>query len=67
MADEAPTTIDEAIEQAALGPKSVTVAGQNTTLPSIDELLKAKEYESAKQAANATSLGVRYQKFERHY
>jgi hypothetical protein len=62
-----PTTIDEAIEQQALGPKRVTVAGQSTELPSIDELIKADNHLAGKQAAQSSSLGVRVQRFVPQY
>jgi hypothetical protein len=68
MADDAPTTIPEAIEQAALGPSSVTIAGQSTSLPSISELIKADEYQAAKAAAaNPKAAYVRQQRFVRKY
>jgi len=49
----APITPEEAIEQGALGPQSVTVDGNNVTARSLDELRKADQYLAAKRAAAA--------------
>lgn len=40
----APTTPEEAIEQAALGPKSVTVDGTTVTARDIKDLKEADQY-----------------------
>lgn len=48
----APTTPEEAIEQGALGPQSVTVDGNSVTQRSIDELIKADQYLAGKSAAS---------------
>ena len=48
----APETPEEAIEQGALGPQSVTVDGNNVTARSIDELIKADQYLAGKRAAS---------------
>lgn len=59
----APATIDDAIERNALGPASVTIAGETTTVKDIDQLIKADKYLSAKRAAAAgvSGFGVRFQ------
>lgn len=67
MTDNNPAMIDEALEQAALEPKRVTVAGQSVELPSIPELIEAKREQARDAAAAVTSLGVRYQRMERTY
>lgn len=43
-----PTTPEEAIEQAALGPQSVTVDGNTVQQRSIDDLIKADKHLAAK-------------------
>jgi hypothetical protein len=59
-----PTTTDEAIEQLALGPKSVTVGNQSVTQHSADDLIKLDQYQTAKRsaAAGVTGFGLRFQK-----
>ena len=56
----APQTIEDAIEQNALGPASVTVPGQTVTVKDIDQLIKADKYLASKRAAANGSLGVRF-------
>lgn len=51
--DNAPTTTDEAILDGALGPKSVTVDGQTTTMRSIRELIDADRYLTARNASRS--------------
>jgi hypothetical protein len=49
----APTTPEEAIEQGALGPQSVTVDGNNVTARPLSELIEADKYLASKSAASA--------------
>lgn len=46
--DDAPTTIAEAIEENAMGPKSVFVDGERVEQHSISDQIKADQYASAK-------------------
>ncbi|MBC7854501.1 MAG: hypothetical protein IAF94_13790 [Pirellulaceae bacterium] len=57
-----PETIEEAIEQNALGPASVTVAGQTVVQKDIAQQIKADEYLAAKQAAAKPQFGLRFTK-----
>ena len=57
-----PETIAEAIEQNALGPASVTVAGQTVVQKDIEQQIKADEYLAAKQAAAKPHFGLRLTK-----
>ena len=57
-----PETIEEAIEQNALGPASVTVAGQTVVQKDIEQQIKADEYLAAKQAAAKPHFGLRFTK-----
>lgn len=57
-----PETIQDAIEQNALGPKRVQVANQSVEQQSIDDQIKADEYLAAKQAAAKSHLGLRFTK-----
>lgn len=58
----APTTIEEAIEQNALGPASVTAAGQTVTAKDIDQLVQADEHLKGKEATSKPGFGIRLQK-----
>lgn len=58
-----PTTPAEAIEQAALGPKSVTTKdGTNVTARDMDELIKADNHVAGKTAASKPHFGLRMTK-----
>jgi hypothetical protein len=57
-----PVTIEDAIEQNALGPASVTVAGQTVVQKDIEQQIKADEYLAAKQAAAKPHFGLRFTK-----
>ena len=57
-----PTTIEDAIEQNALGPKRVQVANQSVERQSIDDQIQADQYLSAKQAAAKPHFGLRFSK-----
>ena len=57
-----PETIAEAIQQNALGPASVTVAGQTVVQKDIEQQIKADEYLAAKQAAAKPHFGLRLTK-----
>ena len=52
-----PTTPAEAIAQAALEPRSVTVGDTSATSQSITDLIEADRYLAAKRAANAGTRG----------
>ena len=56
MADT-PETIEEAIDEVALGPKSASVDGQSFTQHSIAELIAADKYR--KQAAANKAFGLK--------
>lgn len=60
----APTTIAEALQQAALGPKSVTVSasGQTTIARDLKELQDAADREAAQVSASKKGFGLRFQK-----
>lgn len=58
----APTTPAEAIEQAALGPKSVTVGNQTTVARDIKELIDADNYLKNAAAAGKSHFGLRFSK-----
>lgn len=49
----APTTPEEALDQAILGPQSATVDGNNVTQRSLDELRRAEQYQASKTAASS--------------
>lgn len=55
-----PETIEDAIEQNALGPSSVTVEGQTVTQKNIDEQIKADTYLAGKDAAGIAHFGLRF-------
>lgn len=57
-----PETIEDAIEQNALGPASVTVGGQTVVQKDIDQQIKADEYLAAKRAAAKPQFGLRFSK-----
>ena len=60
----APTTRQKALEQAALGPKSVTVSqtSQTTTARDLAELQEAVDRETANVSATKKGFGLRFQK-----
>ena len=58
----APTTIDEAIEQSALGPKRVRVGNTEREQFTPAELLAAKQGTAATTAGNRNHLGLRFMK-----
>ena len=57
-----PETVEEAIEQNALGPKRVQVGNQSVEQQSVDDQIKADQYLAAKQAATKSHLGLRFTK-----
>jgi hypothetical protein len=59
-----PTTPAEAIEQNALGPKSVSVGNQSVTQNSIPEQIAADRYLASREAATnkVKGFGLRFQK-----
>ncbi len=57
-----PESVEEAIEQNALGPKRVQVGNQSVEQQSIDDQIKADQYLAAKQAAKKSNLGLRFTK-----
>jgi len=58
----APTTVSEAVEQSALGPKRVQVRGDSVEQHSIEDLIKAARYLSGETAATKTTFGLRFTK-----
>ena len=57
-----PTTIEDAIEQNAKGPKRVQVANQSVEPQAIADQIKADEYLAAKSAAKKAQMGLRFSK-----
>ena len=57
-----PTTIEDAIEQNALGPKRVQVANQSVEQQAIGDQIKAHEYLASKAAAKKSHFGLRFSK-----
>ena len=47
----------------SVGPKSVTVGAQTTEARTVDELIKAADYEKAQEAAENAGLGFRFVQF----
>lgn len=59
----APTTAAEAIEQAALGPKSVTTKDGTTVIArDVDDLIKSDNHAAGKTAATKRHFGIRFTK-----
>jgi hypothetical protein len=59
----APTTAAEAIEQAALGPKSVTTKDGTTVIArDVPDLIQADNHTSGKVAATRKHFGIRFTK-----
>jgi len=48
----APTTSQEALDQATLGPKAATVAGQNVVQRDLQELREQANYDATQTAAD---------------
>ena len=59
-----PSTVEQAIENAALGPASVTVGNQTVTSKDIGQLIEADQYLRAKQAADTPNFGMRFRRFQ---
>lgn len=59
-----PENVEEALQQAALGPKSISVDGQATTEHSLKDLIEADRYLAAKRSQSAApkGFGIRLQK-----
>jgi hypothetical protein len=59
-----PTTVQEAIEQNALGPQAVSTPSTSATAHSLLDQIEADRYLAAKAAANANvaGFGVRVQR-----
>lgn len=57
----APQTIEDAIEQNALGPASVTVPGQTVTVKDVGQLIEADRYLASKRATAVKGFGLRIQ------
>lgn len=58
----APSDSEAAVEQAALGPKRVTIDGETVEQFSIDELIKAANFAKSQTAAGKDKFGLRFQK-----
>jgi len=59
-----PTTIADALEQAALNPKSVSTDKGRVEARTLDELITAREHESAQVAASKNHLGLWFLRLE---
>ena len=59
----APETSAEAVEQAALGPKRVTVNGQSVEQHPIPDLIKAAEFTQKNAASAKSHFGIRRSRF----
>jgi len=57
-----PATIEDAIEQNALGPKRVQVANHSVEQQAIADQIKADEYLASKIAAKKSQFGLRFSK-----
>ena len=55
-----PTTVSNAIDQNARGPKSVRVGGESVEQHSIQDQIAADQYAKAQSAAAKNHLGVRF-------
>lgn len=66
-ASDAPTTLAEALAQAPLQPASVTIAGQQTTLQSIPDLIALQKFYDERDARNSPTLGVGVARFQPKY
>lgn len=63
MTESTPETIEDAIEQVALGMvASGSESGRQFTNISIDDLIKADQYKAAKTAAAKAHFGLRFTK-----
>ena len=56
--------IDTALEHAATEPLKVTVDGRSAEQRSIDDLLKLRAHQAAKEAAAVRGFGIRVQKIK---
>lgn len=56
-----PQTVDEAIDQAAKNPLTVSIAGHSVTSRSIDDLIKAAQHQAGQNGANKKGFGFRFQ------
>ena len=59
-----PTTIADALESTALGPKAVSTDKGRVESHSIADLLAARQHEAATTAAAKNHLGLRFIKLE---
>lgn len=57
--DDGPTTIEDAIFEAALGPQSVSIAGHTVNSRSIDDLIKAANFQANQSAMANKGMGLR--------
>ncbi len=57
-----PTTVEEAIDQAAKNPLSVSIAGHTVTNQPIDSLVSAYKFQKANDGAAKKGFGIRLQK-----
>lgn len=57
---EAPTTPEEAVEQAALGPRRVQVANESVEQYDIDQLIKAANFVATPEVAAKPHFGLRF-------
>lgn len=57
-----PETSTDAVEQVALGPKSVSVDGQSVTEHSIPDLIEAAKFAKAQSSNSKAHRGLRFTK-----
>lgn len=58
--------IAEAISEAAIGPKSVTVGAQTTVARDIGDILKARDAVASDEAGTKAHFGLRFSQFIPH-
>lgn len=58
----APADSESAVEQAALGPKRVTIDGETVEQYTIDELIKAANFADGQTAKTKPAFGLRFTK-----
>lgn len=56
--------IDEALQNAATEPLKVVVDGRSAEQRSVDDLLKLRAHQAAKEAGTVRGFGIRYQKIK---
>lgn len=62
MPETAPTTIEEALEQNAMGPASASGDSGSITQHSLQDQIAAAKYVAGEQAKSSTGLGLTFRK-----